>query len=167
MCYTLFDQVGGVCSTVRLVPRTCMPALLKISLPTRAPSCPSSSPPACQDPKCSNLADWYQAFAAVHGQGGADEERGEGGAAGGSKKPKKAAVKKAGGKKAAASKARGKAGSSAAGGKGGDEAANQRELAARFSQATAELQFVGFIRPAKRRRGDYAQRMIHMPAAGS
>lgn len=144
-----------------------MPALLKISLPTRAPSCPSSSPPACQDPKCSNLADWYQAFAAVHGQGGADEERGEGGAAGGSKKPKKAAVKKAGGKKAAASKARGKAGSSAAGGKGGDEAANQRELAARFSQATAELQFVGFIRPAKRRRGDYAQRMIHMPAAGS
>lgn len=49
---------------------------------------------------------------------------------------------------------------------GAEEAqrARQRELAARFSQATAELQLVGFVKPAKRRRGDYVQRVAHMPA---
>ena len=41
----------------------------------------------------------------------------------------------------------------------------QRELAARFTQATAELQLAGLIRPAKKRRGDFVQRLVHMPAA--
>lgn len=54
--------------------------------------------------------------------------------------------------------------SSAAGGDVSGEALQQkrRELAARFSQATAELQYVGLIKPAKRRRGDYVQRTVHM-----
>ena len=30
-------------------------------------------------------------------------------------------------------------------------------------QATAELQLVGLIKPAKRRRGDFVQRLVHMP----
>ena len=44
-------------------------------------------------------------------------------------------------------------------------AEKDRELAARFSQATAELQFVGLIKPVKKRsRGDAVQRAVHMPA---
>lgn len=39
-------------------------------------------------------------------------------------------------------------------------AALRRELRARFSQATQELQYVGLIKPAKRRRGDYVQRWV-------
>ena len=55
--------------------------------------------------------------------------------------------------------------------RGGEDAAAEakrlrRELAARFSHATAELQYIGFIKPSKRRRGDYVQRTVHMPAAG-
>lgn len=37
------------------------------------------------------------------------------------------------------------------------------ECAARFSQAAAELQYMGVIRPATRRRGDFVQRCMHMP----
>ena len=48
---------------------------------------------------------------------------------------------------------------------GGAAAQGDAELAARFSQATCELQFVGVVRPAKRRRGgDFVQRAMHMPA---
>lgn len=38
------------------------------------------------------------------------------------------------------------------------------EVAARFSQATAELQFLGLIRPATRRKAEMVQRCVHMPA---
>lgn len=113
-----------------------------------------------QDPNCANLADWYQAFAAVHsGQGQGAQEAGSGGSA-----RKKAAVKTKGGgrgKNAAAAEP-------AAGAGGAAVAAQQaREVAARFSQATADLQYVGLIKPAKRRRGDYVQRTAHMPAVGA
>ncbi|KAL4437146.1 hypothetical protein ABPG75_004285 [Micractinium tetrahymenae] len=114
-----------------------------------------------QDPDCANLADWYQAFVAVHsGQGQ------EAGGSGGSTR-KKAAVKTKGsrgrGKKAAAAEAAAEGGG--AGGAGATMPAQQaRTVAARFSQAAAELQYVGLIKPAKRRRGNYVQRMAHMPA---
>lgn len=102
-----------------------------------------------QDPGCENLVTWFESFAAVHGAP-------EGAAAGGAQPKKRAAVKTAKRKGGAA---------------GGSEAAAaekrlRRELAARFSQATAELQYVGLIKPARRRRGDYVQRTVHQPAAG-
>lgn len=113
-----------------------------------------------QDPKCANLADWYQAFVEVH-RGAASG----GGSGPGSAKRRKAKVKKA-------KRPEGGAG-------GGDQAVSvpppedeaeerrwQRELAARFSQATAELQYVGLIKPSRRRRGDYVQRLVHQPALG-
>lgn len=119
--------------------------------PPAHPPGPSSPALPLQDPACANLADWYEAFATVQAQG-------PGPAADGGKKPKKAAVKTAKG-----AKGKGKAqqgGGTEGGGGGGSDAAaqQQRELAARFSQATAELQYVGLIKPAKRRRGDYVQR---------
>lgn len=86
---------------------------------------------------------WFESFAAVHGD---------------APKAKRAAVKKAKGKGAAAG-AEGKAAAAAA-------KKWRRELAARFSQATAELQYAGLIKPAKRRRGDFVQRTVHQPAAG-
>lgn len=116
-----------------------------------------------QDPSCVNLADWYQAFAAVHG--GQDQGGQEAGGSGG-KPRKKAAVKTKGrgrSKAAAAGPAAGAAAASAGGG-AALSAEQAREVAARFSQATAELQYVGLIKPARRRRGDYVQRTAHMPA---
>ncbi len=114
---------------------------------------PRSSPP--QDPACTNLADWYETYAAVYAAG--PDSTG---------KKRKAATKGGKGK----GKGKGKAGvgdeEAAAGGSGGSAgagsaaAALQRELAARFSQATADLQYVGLIKPAKRRRGDFVQRWV-------
>lgn len=109
--------------------------------------CAAPHAAAWQDKSLINLADWYEAFAAVHS---ASTQAGG--------KGKKAAVKKGGKGKAAA----------AAGEGAGDEAERKRrrELAARFSQATAELQYIGVIKPAKRRKGDFVQRVVHMPATG-
>ena len=42
---------------------------------------------------------------------------------------------------------------------GDDDAAHSEALQARFTRATAELQFLGLLRPTKRRRGDYVQRL--------
>lgn len=116
--------------------------------------------PCCQwqDPNCVNLADWYEAFAAVHAQAAAKAPGGSGG-----KAKKKAAVKQA--KKRKGQGEEGEAGE-AAEAADGEERRRQRELAARFSQATAELQYIGFIKPARKRRGDFVQRVVHMPAAG-
>jgi chemotaxis protein histidine kinase CheA len=121
-----------------------------------------------QDPACANLADWYETYAAVYAPAAGPSSAG---------KKRKAAVKGVKGKrKAAADAGAGEGGADGASGSGAsgsgpaaatDEAAAlQRELAARFSQATADLQYVGLIKPAKRRRGDYVQRMVHMPASG-
>jgi Origin recognition complex winged helix C-terminal len=117
-----------------------------------------------QDPACVNVADWFQAFCEVHA-----------GNAGGTvtsvadASPDKEAGGK--GKGPLAAHAKGKKGKAAAAQKGVTavpslDASKRKELAARFAQATAELQFVGLIKPAKRRRGDYVQRGVHMPAAG-
>ena len=35
-----------------------------------------------------------------------------------------------------------------------------QELAARFTEATNELQLLGLLRPAKKRRGNFAQKLI-------
>ncbi len=123
--------------------------------------CPCPAWTTLQDPSCTNLADWYQAFAAVHGgqdQGGQDAS-----GSGGSSR-KKAAVKGKGRGKGKASAAAGAAAGAVAGAGAGMSAQQAREVAARFSQAAAELQYVGLIKPAKRRRGDYVQRTAHMPA---
>jgi hypothetical protein len=100
-----------------------------------------------QDPGCVNVADWLSAFVDVHVKGkGQGKGRGKG--------------------------KRRRGGSSSAGDEDGEEGvgvgepSRLEELAARFSQATAELQFVGLIKPAKRRRGDCVARLVHMPARG-
>ncbi len=115
-----------------------------------------------QDPKCINLADWYQAFASVHEGAAGQSGSGDGGSAG---KKRKAAVKKA--KKATGKGGAGSSSAAAAEGQEDEEGKRRRvrELTARFSQATAELQYVGLIKPARRRHGDYVQRVVHMPAA--
>lgn len=46
-----------------------------------------------------------------------------------------------------------------------DTVAGQEEVLARFSQAVAELQYIGMVRPAKKRRGDHVQRAVHMPSS--
>lgn len=127
-------------------------------------------PPLLQDPNCVNVADWYQSFEAVHtqnasGAGGSSDAQ----AAGPGSGRKKAAVKKAKRKGAAGAQeeqtvAEGAAGSGSA---AAASKARRLELAARFSHAAAELQYVGLIKPAKRRRGDFVQRVLHMPATGS
>ena len=38
--------------------------------------------------------------------------------------------------------------------------AEPEEIAARFSQASAELQVLGLLRPARKRRGDFAHKLI-------
>lgn len=97
------------------------------------------------------MVAWFESFAAVHGSAAP---------AGDAKKGKKAAVKSAKGKgKGAAVSGAGAAAAAA-------DKKRRRELAARFSQATAELQYVGLVKPAKRRRGDFVQRTVHQPAAG-
>jgi len=112
-----------------------------------------------QDPSCANVAEWFTAFKAVHDAQDGDanvektnntrgkEQKGaaKGMKAGpGNKKKRKVSVDPA----VAAAKAE-----------------KNRLLAARFSQATAELQFVGLIKPQKNRsRGDAVQRAVHMPA---
>ena len=123
-----------------------------------------------QDPNCVNLADWFEAFAAVHEAGLNSTDAAAAGTSAAGKR-KRATVKKSKqqqrkGKAAAGDGAEG----SAAGGSGAAEAeaerkAHAREVAARFSQATAELQYLGLVKPAKKRRGDYVQRLVHMPAA--
>lgn len=40
-----------------------------------------------------------------------------------------------------------------------DDAAHAEALQARFTRATAELQLLGLVRPTKRRRGDFVQRL--------
>lgn len=190
LAYSIFDQVGGA-SLSPFPPShflTCLLWMLSV-LAGRpppavgcAPSCachghrlcppvlvpPPTVPllvppvPLLQDPKCVNLADWYQAFAAVH-EGAAQP----GGSAGPAGKKRKAAVKKA--KKAAKKDASGSRRVATEGEEEqegqGEERRRVRELTARFSQATAELQYVGLIKPARRRRGDYVHRVVHMPAA--
>ena len=120
-----------------------------------------------QDPNCVNLADWFEAFAAVHegGLAGTDAAAAGTSAAG---KRKRAAVKQSKQQRKGKAAAGEAAESGAAGGSGDAEAerkAQAREVAARFSQATAELQYLGLVKPAKKRRGDYVQRLVHMPAA--
>ena len=47
---------------------------------------------------------------------------------------------------------------------GGDAAAGERvpmqELAVRFTEAAKELQLLGLLRPTKRRRGSFAQKLV-------
>ncbi len=96
--------------------------------------------------QCATAGEWLAAFADVHAggaDGGKKRARGGGGGAAG-----------------AAGVAGGAAGAAEA-------AARRRELVARFSHAAAELQFVGLLRPARRRRGDAVERVVHMPAAGA
>jgi Origin recognition complex winged helix C-terminal len=115
-----------------------------------------------QDPSCANVAEWFSAFKAVHdakddkdegGDGGGDdgEEKGQKGTGKGKKNPSGSKGKK---RKVAVDPTVAAA-----------KAENDRILAARFSQATAELQFIGLIKPLKKRsRGDAVQRAVHMPA---
>ena len=113
------------------------------------------------------MADWFAAFCEVHARDGDA----------GALPAKKAAVKRRRTSRDAAAGAAGEdtdaAGPSGAGKGGGgkagqqaseEEKARRRELAARFSQATSELQLLGLIKPARRRRGDFVQRLVHMPA---
>lgn len=43
-------------------------------------------------------------------------------------------------------------------------AAERTEVAARFYQATAELQFLGLIKPSSKRKVEAVHRCVHMPA---
>lgn len=100
----------------------------------------------------------------MHGELDAADDAGAGAAGdAGPRKPRKAAVKRS--KKRTSG--RGADEGDRSGGEEQNDAEKKRrqELAARFSQATAELQYVGLIKPARRRRGDYVQRVVHMPAA--
>lgn len=159
LAYCLFDQVRstrgrpGASAAAGLLQVEALPFGLAHS-PLRCATLPT------QDPNCVNLADWYESFESVHTGAAA-------GGPGSAAKPKRAAVKK-GKKKAGSSAAPGSATGAGEGGEGSVDAARRRrqELAARFSQATAELQYVGLIKPAKRRRGDFVQRVVHFPAAG-
>ena len=112
-------------------------------------------PGRLQDPACANVADWFQAFAEVHLQ-----ESVAGGSRASKKGQRGGAKARGGGGGGGASR-----GSAAPVAVDGERARRLRELAARFTQATCELQLVGLIKPAKRRRGDYVQRCVHMPAA--
>lgn len=123
-----------------------------------------------QDPNCVNVADWFQAFRDVHQQQEQQQQVGAGGSSGGGAAPKRrAAVKQSKKRK----KQQEEEEAAAAGGSGGAPAGDgqlagraQQEVVARFMQATAELQLVGLIKPTKRRRGTYVQRLVHMPAQG-
>uniref|UniRef100_A0A1D1ZPQ3 Uncharacterized protein n=1 Tax=Auxenochlorella protothecoides TaxID=3075 RepID=A0A1D1ZPQ3_AUXPR len=87
------------------------------------------------DANCQNVADWFQGFADVRECHG----------------PRKK------GRKTGSKAADAKADACADGGA-------RMQVAARFSQAVSELQFVGLIRHATRRKGDYVQRCMYMPA---
>jgi hypothetical protein len=109
------------------------------------------------DPACANVADWFTAFCAVHAAADAD---GGGGGGGGGGAPAAVRGQKRGG--AARTK---RAAAEEEGERDAAAAARARELAARFSQAAAELQFVGLLKPSRKRRGEHVQRVVHMPAA--
>eukprot|EP00887_Chlorella_sp_A99_P005249 scaffold1.g5249.t1 len=120
-----------------------------------------------QDSGCANVADWFHAFReAREGQ-----QQGAAGAGAAGRK-RKAAVKNGkkkgkAGSAADAENADGGAGGGASGplSPGSDAARWDRQVQALFTQATCELQFLGLIKPAKRRRGGtFVQRLVHMPA---
>ncbi|KAG7671721.1 hypothetical protein Ndes2526B_g07385 [Nannochloris sp. 'desiccata'] len=120
-----------------------------------------------QDPSCANVAEWFTAFKAVHDAKDGEADGNGNGATEGSKsnngkgKEKKEAAK--GNKESAGSKKRKAVPVDAA--VAAARAEKDRLLAARFSQATAELQFIGLIKPLRNRsRGDAVQRAVHMPA---
>ena len=89
-----------------------------------------------QDHSCAHVVEWFSAFMEVH----RNASRGETGG-------RKAALKKKGQRA-----------------EDGTDKALKRELAARFSQATAELQLVGLIKPhTRKQKSDSIQRLVHMP----
>ena len=94
-----------------------------------------------------NVHDWFQDFVALHTQ-----PSGGPGAQAGRKRPRAERDRDKGG---AAEKA---------------TAAVAKErlwaLQARFTRALAELQTLGFIRPAKRKRGEHVQRLVWGAAEG-
>jgi len=113
-----------------------------------------------QDSAYGNVADWFTAFKDVHDA--ADGIAGGSGEGGKEGKGKTTAKEK---DKFNQAKGKGKgSGSNGASNMGQSDSKRVQELAARFSQAAAELQFVGLLRQAKRRRGEHVQRAVHMPA---
>ena len=112
-----------------------------------------------QDPDCANVAEWFTTFKGIHDE--ADKADGAGHEEEGKKKKKG----KPGRKK------KDNRGNVEEGGAAPDVDIStnnnkNQELAARFSQATSELQFMGLIKPAKRhaRGGEGVVRTMHMPA---
>lgn len=133
-----------------------------------------------QDPDCSNVAEWFTSFRAVHEAADkAEEERnrppGEERKKTKNEKKEQEKPKEKGKrgrpKKKVSTKEDGDQGTAddqdQDGGTVDDDGSRARELAARFSQAAAELQFLGLIKPAKRhaRGGEMVVRTMHMPAA--
>lgn len=121
-----------------------------------------------QDPACVNVADWFTAFREVRLAGNASAQQGlqNQSYAGASDDHAEAVAKRGRGKtlgrKQELSKKGGKEKSTLGIGK---QPNRDQEMAARFSQAAAELQFVGFLKPRmKRRRGETVSRSVHMPA---
>lgn len=118
-----------------------------------------------QDPDCANVADWFQSFAAVHNR--KIEEVQKKNLKNKGKEKQQQQQQKAGGRK-------GKKTEEENGNGNGREDDDEEEdedvkeqekiLAARFSQAAAELQLVGLIKPVTKRRGDFVVRTVHMPS---
>jgi len=118
-----------------------------------------------QDPNYANVADWFIAFKDVHTAG--DDEAPSVLANTDQKNQRNKGKAKGKGKGA---KGKGKIDDNVKNAMPTTSgeisvAVRTHELAARFSQAAAELQFVGLLRPTKRRRGDHVQRAAHMPAS--
>ena len=121
-----------------------------------------------QDPACGNVAEWFTAFKSIHstagdGDGGGEgEEDDEDEEEDGKQQGKKRRGRKTNSSKGRKTKKEKKKGSGSGSVK--DEV-KQRELTGRFGQAAAELQFMGLIKPGKRRaRENTVQRAMHMPA---
>jgi hypothetical protein len=138
-----------------------------------------------QDPDCANVADWFQSFAAVHSRRIEEVQRKNLKNEGKEKQQqqqqqqKKKKEKKAGErreeKKETEEKGEGIGDGNGGGedghgdGDGDEDAEDVKEqekiLAARFSQAAAELQLVGLIKPLqKKKKGDFVVRTVHMPS---
>jgi len=119
-----------------------------------------------QDPSCANVAEWFTAFKAVHDAAADDEINEKSTSNNAKRKEQKGAAK--GTKGGLGNKKKRKLPEEEEEEDPAVAAARVEKdglLAARFSQATAELQFVGLIKPLKNRsRGDAVQRAVHMPA---
>ncbi|KAK9806953.1 hypothetical protein WJX72_008557 [[Myrmecia] bisecta] len=118
-----------------------------------------------------NVADWFASFCTVYGQRAAGDERDAG-----RKTPAKSRRGPRGSKKVmqdadepekespgtSKGRKRGKHGAAAAASATGaaPDPELMEQLAARFSQASAEMQVLGLLRPARKRRGDFAQKVV-------